>query len=388
MHLSDYVLAEEQSIAKLTLSADDQQAYTALLAGDPLPPKSDLVSRAYAQLKGFVDELAPSADEYRGLIDLVEYLDRKVQVLLAVATGLPEAYVIFETLNDRGADLTTADLLKNYLFSEAGRDGITYAQAAWTRMTATFDKPDDFVKFLRHEYMARRGHVTNRGLYKALQRDINGGSKAVRRYLADAEMALGRFRALKEPDDSSWSSQSIEVRDSLLALRRFRFETNTPLLLAAFATWKHSEATKFVEIVTAWSVRAWVAGTIGGGVAEKAFCDAAAAVSSGVAKTPDEVRPYMKDLVPDDAAFRQAFLGLGPVDTTRAKYLLARLERQHWMDIGKTPEGMPDWSSKAVSVEHIFARSSKRERFSTDEEFEEFTFSGIVYQTLRSSSVL
>ena len=36
-----------------------------------------------------------------------------------MASDLPEAYVIFETLNDRGADLTTADLLKNYLFSQS-----------------------------------------------------------------------------------------------------------------------------------------------------------------------------------------------------------------------------------------------------------------------------
>lgn len=47
-----------------------------------------------------------------------DQLENGVQVLIAVASSLPEAYVIFETLNDRGADLTTADLLKNYLFSE------------------------------------------------------------------------------------------------------------------------------------------------------------------------------------------------------------------------------------------------------------------------------
>ena len=232
---------------------------------------------------------------------------------------------------------------------------------------------DDFVKFLRYEYMSRKGRVTNRGLYKALQTDIDHGPGPVRSYLERLEKALQRYVALREPDDASWSSQAIEVKDSLLAFRRFGFEASTPLLLAAFATWSHSNATRFVDVVASWSVRAWMAGTLGGGVAESAFCDAAVAVAQKKAKTADDARSHMKDLVPDDAAFRSAFTGHGAITTTRAKYLLARLERQHLCDLGQQTDAMPDWSSKGVSVEHILARSSKRSTFDSDEDFEQFS---------------
>lgn len=372
-HLSNYVLAEEETISKLTLSPEDQPAYDAILVGDPHGAKADSVSRSYWQVKAYVDELAPADDEYRQLIELVTFLDKSVQVLLAVATGLPEAYVIFETLNDRGADLTTADLLKNFLFSEAGTSAIAFAQAAWTRMSSRFDKPEDFVKFLRYEYMSRRGQVTNRGLYKALHADISGGATSVRRYLEQSEKALARYIALREPDDASWSSQALEVKDSLLAFRRFGFEASMPLLLAAFAEWSHTNATRFVDTVAAWSVRSLIAGTLGGGVAEKAFCDAAVAVSGGTANSTSEVRPLMHDLVPDDGVFRQAFLAFGSITTTRAKYLLACLERQHLSDLGEPTDAMPDWSAKTVSVEHIFAKSSVRDRFETDDDYERFT---------------
>lgn len=372
-HLSDYVLNEEQTVAKLTLSPDDHPTFSSLLEGRAVDLAHDPVANCYTQLKRYVDELAPTDSDYRKLIDLVNYLDTDVQVLLAVATGLPEAYVIFETLNDRGADLTTADLLKNYLFSQAGTQGIAHAESTWTRLNGRFDKPEDFVKFLRYEYMSRKGRVTNRGLYKALQADIGHRAEQVRSYLESLEKALHRYVALREPDDASWSSQAIEVKDSLLAFRRFGFEASTPLLLAAFATWTHSDATRFVDVVANWSVRAWMAGTLGGGVAESAFCDAAVAVSQKKAKTADEVRSNMKDLVPDDAAFRQAFTGYGAITTTRAKYLLARLERQHLTDLRQQTDAMPDWSSKNVSVEHIFAKSSKRTAFESDEEFEQFS---------------
>ncbi len=371
-HLSNYVLAEEETISKLTLSPEDQPAYDAILVSTPRVAKADGVSRSYWQLKARADDRAPSEDDYRQLIELVTFLDKNVQVLLAVATGLPEAYVIFETLNDRGADLTTADLLKNFLFSEAGASAIAFAQASWTRMSSRFDKPEDFVKFLRYEYMSRRGQVTNRGLYKALQADISGGAAGVRKYLEHTEKALARYVALREPDDASWSSQAIEIKDSLLAFRRFGFEASTPLLLAAFANWSHSNATRFVDTVAAWSVRALMAGTLGGGVAEKAFCDAAVAVTSGAAKSATDIRPMMDDLVPDDSAFRQAFMAFGPITTTRAKYLLACLERQYLDNLGEPTDAMPDWSAKTVSVEHIFARSSNRERFDTDDDFDRF----------------
>jgi hypothetical protein len=183
---------------------------------------------------------------------------------------------------------------------------------------------------------------------------------------------LQRYLALREPDDASWSSQAIEVKDSLLAFRRFGFEASTPLLLAAFSTWTHSSATRFVDIVANWSVRAWIAGSLGGGVAEKAFCDAAVSVSNGKAKNANDVQPFMRSIVPEDAAFKQAFSGYGTITTTRAKYLLARLERQHLTDIEAQTDAMPDWSSKSVSVEHIFAKSMKRTAFASDAEFEQF----------------
>jgi hypothetical protein len=373
-HLSDYVLTEEQTVAKLTLSPDDHPVFSAMLDGETHGKLGDdRLSSCYNQLKAYIDDLAPEEADYRRLIELVDYVDRQVQVLLAVASGLPEAYVIFETLNDRGADLTTADLLKNYLFNQAGTTGIAHAEGSWTRISSRFDKPDELVKFLRYEYMSRKGQVTNRGLYKALQSDIGPGPKSVRAYLDRLEKAIQRYVALREPDDASWSSQAVEVKDSLLAFRRFGFEASTPLLLSAFATWSHTNATRFVDTVANWSVRAWIAGTLGGGVAERAFCDAAVAVADGQATSADGVRTFMRSIVPDDAAFKQAFAGYGAITTTRAKYLLARLERQHLTDTGAQTDAMPDWSSKSVSVEHIFAKSTKRDAFPTDEDFEQFS---------------
>lgn len=370
-HLADYILVEERSELKLSLGPDDQVTYRKLVEGDS-EIASGAIHDSYVQLKGYVDELAPTKDDYKNLIALTSFLDSGVQVLLAIAPGLSEAYVIFETLNDRGADLTTADLLKNYLFSSAGSDGIDYVQSVWTRITSRFEKSDDFVKFLRHEYMSRHGRITSRGLYKALQNDIGRSSREVRGYLEGVENALARYLAFKEPDSSYWSSIPDDVRDSLLAFRRFQFESSMPLLLSAFSNWKQINAVRFVDKVAAWSIRAWMVDNIGGGAAEKAFCSAAVAVSNKTANSVEDVYLHLKDIVPEDVEFKQALKGLGSISTTRAKYILAMIERVYRVECGESVEATPDWSSKSVTVEHIIAKSSERSRFDNDGDFEEF----------------
>lgn len=50
---------------------------------------------------------------------LVTYLQDRARVGVIEVPTESDAYVIFETLNDRGADLTIANLLKNYLYGKA-----------------------------------------------------------------------------------------------------------------------------------------------------------------------------------------------------------------------------------------------------------------------------
>lgn len=371
-YLSNYDLEHEEYVERLKVGPEDITSYQGLLRRKPNIFDSTALNDAYSQVSKYLKSLSPSPDEYKSLISLATFLRNQVQVLVATATGLGEAYVIFETLNDRGADLTTADLLKNYLFSQSG-SYIEAAENQWTKISADFEKPDDFVKFLRYEYMSRRGRVTQKQLYKALQHDIQNGP-GVLPYLRGLGRSLSSYRAIKEPDDPSWSSEAIDVKDSLLAFRRFGFESSIPLILAVFREWTHPQATKFLSKVVSWSVRAWFSGTLGGGVAEKAFSAAAVSVTRGVTTNESDVLGILdaNGLIPNDPEFRENFKKAGSLTTTRAKYLLATLERQYVVNGGGSPDALPDWSSKSVTIEHIFAKSSSREDFDSQEDFDRF----------------
>ncbi len=74
------------------------------------------------------------------------------------------AFVIFETLNDRGLNLSTSDLLKNHLFGTAG-ERLEEAKLRWARAMAPFSAATNLDRdtFLRHFWASKRGVVRVKG---------------------------------------------------------------------------------------------------------------------------------------------------------------------------------------------------------------------------------
>ena len=82
-----------------------------------------------------------------------------------------EAFRLFETLNDRGLDLSSADLVKNKLFAACG-DEIDDAVEYWSSMLS-YVKDDDVVNFLRAYWIATTNLVRKRDLYDEYRKYID-----------------------------------------------------------------------------------------------------------------------------------------------------------------------------------------------------------------------
>lgn len=357
-YLRRFNIREEGEVDSLILSPGDQDAYDAIVAGKMADvPVTNRIRVCYDECRAYLEKVAPTAKQYKRLVDIIDQLDKDVQVLVAVASNMPEAYVIFETLNDRGADLTTADLLKNYLFSEAKKSEFAYVQHGWNAIETNLgNKPDIMVKFVRHEYMSRHGRVTTRKLYRSLQDDLqaNPGAKL---YVQRLKQAQEAYLAFRDPDNPYWQDVKVDVRDALVAYRRFGFESSYPVLLAAFREWDRTKAARLLVKLAKWSVRAQFVGRLGTGTAEESFAAAAAAVSDGSAKNQTDVRKILSKLVPTDTEFKIAFKSSGRLTLNRAKYVLAMLEKASDVKFGR-PERALDWTSPAVTIEHVLPKSA------------------------------
>lgn len=354
--LRGYVIRKNEEVERLLLSPKDLPDYQALLDGSSasIEPNSR-IRIAYESCVSHLAALTAQSGTPDTLIDIANQLESRVQVLVAEASDLPEAYVIFETLNDRGADLTTADLLKNYLFSSS-KDYFQFVESRWMALEMNFERPEDLVKFIRYHHVSQHGAVATRKLYRSIQGDVAGSAAKAKKYVEDLSKSQDVYLALRDPDNSYWSNSPSEVRNAVHAFRRFQLEANIPLLLAAFATWTKRDASKLLVKVAAWSIRAQFNGRLGGGVADELFGSTARAIFSKEAKNQTSVRALLARLIPSDVEFTDAFINYGDISTSRAKYLLAMLEiaaaNRAQRDV--TPI---EWFSMKVTVEHVLSLS-------------------------------
>lgn len=363
-HIADFDLEREEVVSKLYLSSEDQQVYQQIIANEKPPADSRLKGRsqrlldAFNQLSDLVEDFSGESDQYSELVALSKFLDDRAQVLLAVASGLSEAYVIFETLNDRGAALTTADLLKNYFLSNAGRRRVRDALDYWTRISASFENGDKLVSFIKSHYTSRYGTVQKKRLYSALQEKLGKNSNEILKYLKELLDSIEPYQALNSLDASFWSGISTDVRDEIVAHRRFNIEAPFAMYLAAQRQWRPVEFCNLIKAGTSWAIRVSLVGGLGGGTAEKLYGDAAKGISDGSLKNVEDVKALVssRGFVPSNAQFSSALLTVS--NNSRAKYLLAMVEKEYWKENGFNAEAMPPWDSKGVSVEHIFPKGT------------------------------
>ena len=117
-------LRDNENVPRILLNADDDAFFAKLIVeGGSVAPNSrseTLIRDAYEYLKMNITFTANNAASQWSsrLIDWVDFLKDRTQVILVEVQTESDAFLIFEILIDRGADLTIADLLKNYLFSK------------------------------------------------------------------------------------------------------------------------------------------------------------------------------------------------------------------------------------------------------------------------------
>lgn len=157
-YLSTYDRRARERTPRLILNQDDDPFYRALVVdpSNPSPIRESHVRLrdAYALLK---ERITADIAEHGGraddrLLKWLDFLDEQVLVITVEVPTEADAFVIFETLNDRGMDLTIGDLLKNYLFMRSG-SRLETVKASWIGALAALDvsaENEVFVTFLRH----------------------------------------------------------------------------------------------------------------------------------------------------------------------------------------------------------------------------------------------
>ena len=115
------------------------------------------------------------------------------------------AFVIFETLNDRGLDLATSDLLKNFLFLTAD-DRINEVQKHWVGMYAVLEgvaMESASVDYIRHLWSSIHGATREAQLYDNIKKAVDNKQAAVD-LAQELEDQAKLYVAIQNPEHAYW----------------------------------------------------------------------------------------------------------------------------------------------------------------------------------------
>jgi hypothetical protein len=284
------------------------------------------------------------------------------------------AYTVFETLNARGIELSSTDLLKNYIFSLfQGPDDLNEAQRQWRRIISTVQM-EKFPEFLRYYLSLKHSRVRRERLFKLVCDEVKDAEQAFG-LLDKLEEYSSLFIALGNANDEFWNDyqgDSSHVRELIRELEMFRVKQTYPALFAAYQKFSSTDFTRLLKLVTVVSFRYGVVSSLNPNELEALYNKAAIAITNNQITTPREVFETLKPIYVPDEKFQQDFsLFSTPTRGQKKKlvrYILYKLEvdaREH-----------KDVSEDSFSIEHILPEnpSSDWQQDFNDAQLEEMVY--------------
>lgn len=373
-------MATRELEPNLRLNAEDNDIFQRLIAGDRNAADSTKSQDSHRRLVAAYDLLRerleviiaglPAENWQVPLVEWHDYMLKRAKVIEVHVSNENRAFVIFETLNDRGLNLSTADLLKGHLFGTSGTR-IEECKVAWSQTMAPFvgqsESADAADTFLRHYWASTRGVARVKALFSEMRGTVDNEQQAV-----DLAKNLARsaplWSSMFDRDAEYWRPFDDQTKSALESLSSLNVEQCRPLLLAAMRSLPTDEVSLLLGLVLSWSIRWFVVGGGSAGVTERLYAETAREVSEEGVTTAAGIADRFAHRVPTDRDFRTVF----STHTVRrgwlARYYLIALEKA--ANGEAQPELVPNTDKSQVNLEHVLPKNAVHKdwaSFSPDE---------------------
>lgn len=228
------------------------------IAVEPLKEERSL-QEAFDQLGRLVDAAIASLETVPTLSEPKKTESAK-QKLVAVRDALlnlkvifirlddeDDAYIIFETLNTRGKDLSLKDLVKNHLTKhlKAKNPATDQAKVKWGQLLETIEGSSADLEtdtFLHHFWLSKYDYLPAKTLFKVLKKSV--GPDEACPFLDSLLKDAALYRAIHEVSYGKWSKEERRIQDSLLALSTFRVVQQAPCVLSLMREYRIAKKLK------------------------------------------------------------------------------------------------------------------------------------------------
>lgn len=291
--------------------------------------------------------------------DLASFLNNIVGELMMFIQITVEdelnAYTVFETLNSRGVELTSTDLLKNFLFSLVAKSetDLKQVKTQWKKIIDVIGLKE-FPNFLRYFLIATRKQMTKEYLFKEVKHFVRSGQD-VFNLLDHLEFYAYNYVALANADDELWNTDK-ELRNIINILKSFRVIQWKPLAMVALEKLDANDFKRLLKSIVSLSFRYNVIAKMQTNEMEKVYSKSAINLFNGTSSNITAVLNDLKALYVVDEEFKsyfsvKQFNTNNSTDKKILRYILYKLESQE--------EGgsLYDFETDNGTIEHILPES-------------------------------
>lgn len=369
---NEYVIHSEASSPYFQKVIQDREGFLV----DKIDPKQSVeknIEEAYEFFADKIDEYLESNDQ--NPVEMLDHLTASVlnsTVILITLDSIDDAYIIFETLNTRGMELSAADLLKNYLILTLDRDSQhSTVGDEWKGMVKRIEDSGErsVDTYLYHFWNSKHDYVSKKKLYTAAKRQIGQDPTEAQQLLDDLLENAVYYTLILSPKHkpAGWNVKNGDqgMRESLDALNSFKVKQAHSALLAVLRALnnkdlKPGEAGKIIRVIESFHFffTALTNSRSSGGVQQR-YCRFARKVEearlSPASKKKGNLRSVVDDLndrlieaLPSDDEVFLAFRQLSYARKSKNGPLVRYILNEYAKHCGKSQS-----SDKELTIEHI-----------------------------------
>ena len=294
--------------------------------------------------------------EFKTGENLASFIDNIVDKLFFTVIEVSDqinAFKVFETLNARGVQLSSSDLLKNYLFSVVDEtkphfSEIEELENIWSKIVGKLGE-QKFEDYLRYYWNSINKSVGKKDLFKTIKNSINN-KEEVFKLIRNLDETSDIYLAIQNPEDSYWSDKR-ELKKSLKELKLFQIRQTFSLFLTAIKNLDEDELRKIFKTCSIISFRYNIIGGLNPNAQEEIYNNAALSIHNNKVFDIKGFQP----IYVNDSNFENDFSTKEFKSTSRnhkiAKYILSKIERyKHHSEI--------DVESDLFTIEHILPENA------------------------------
>lgn len=351
---------------KLNRNSDDYyKQHLVLLKELPLRNTNSSEKQMRECFNWYYDRIKKEFNTGESLAAFIDNIVDKLFFTVIEVTDQLNAFKVFETLNARGVQLSSADLLKNYLFfvvdeTKPHISEIEELENIWSKIVGKLGE-QKFEDYLRYYWNSINKSVGKKNLFKNVKGNIKS-KEQVFELIRNLNDTADLYLAIQNPEDEFWRDKP-DIRKSLKELKLFQIRQINSLFLSALRNLEVENFKKLAKICSVISFRYNIIGGLNPNAQEDVYNTVALKISSNKRfEVADFQTIYVSDL-----NFENDFSTKEFRNTTRnhkiVKYILSKIEvYQHKNEI--------DPESDLFTIEHILPENA-------DDTWGNFTFEEI-----------